>query len=221
VVFNAVDTDVFTPTQTPDQVRGDEVLICGRMAKSQRDKGHDILFQSIPLAEEILRRRLRVRVVGSGPDRGRLESRAVDLGLAGRVEFVGRLSFPQLLEAYRHCGVFCMPTRVDRSNMVCWNGEGFGIVYVEAAACGRPVIASTEGGAPETIVPGETGLLADPRSADSVASAIAQVLGDPARADAMGRQGRLLAESRFSRRQFVERIRRLLEEPVSHQKGIS
>lgn len=219
IVPCCVDTDAFTPTETPERIRRDEVLICGRMVSPHRDKGHETLFRSLPIADRLLGRRISVRVVGTGADQPRLQAMARELCVQDRVQFVGRLSMSDLLEAYRHCGVFCMPTRVDRKNVGCWNGEGFGIVYVEAAACGRPVIASTEGGAPETIVPGETGLLADPRSADSVASAIAQVLGDPARAAAMGRQGRLLAESRFSRRQFVERLRRMLEELGSQQEG--
>jgi len=83
-------------------------------------------------------------------------------------------------------------------------------VYVEAAACGRPVIASTEGGAPETMFAGKTGLLVDPRSPANVAEAIAGILSDNQRADEMGRQGRLLAEKRFSRDQFRLRIQELI-----------
>lgn len=103
-----------------------------------------------------------------------------------------------------------MPSRVDRPERGYWSGEGFGLVYVEAAACGRPVIASTEGGAPETIVSGQTGLLVNPRSPEAVAHAIASVLADPARADEMGRQGRVLAETSFSRERFRSHLQELL-----------
>jgi phosphatidyl-myo-inositol dimannoside synthase len=109
----------------------------------------------------------------------------------------------ELIEAFRHCGVFCMPSRVDMPpGLPFWTGEGFGIVYIEAETCGRPVIASTEGGAPETIIPGKTGLLVDPRSPEAIASAIANILRDPIKAIAMGIRGRLVVEQKFSRDGF-------------------
>ncbi len=211
VVSCCVDTEVFTPTTTPDRIRRDEILICGRMSSKDRDKGHAILFESLPLAETILGRKLSVRVAGAGDDPSRLAKAACRYGVRDRVTFAGYLPKEQLVDAYRHCGVFCMPTRIDKSATGYWNGEGFGIVYVEAAACGRPVLASREGGASETIIPGKTGLLVDPRSPDSVAHAVAEILRNPLCADQMGREGRQLAEERFSRPVFRDKIRRLLQ----------
>jgi phosphatidylinositol alpha-1,6-mannosyltransferase len=92
-----------------------------------------------------------------------------------------------------------------------WGGEGFGVVLLEAAACGRPVIASSEGGSPDALIPDETGLVASPSSALSVADAITKVLGDPARADAMGAAGRRLMETRFSISNFREAIRNVAD----------
>jgi glycosyltransferase involved in cell wall biosynthesis len=209
VVPCCVDTEVFIPTPMPKLIRRNEILICGRMAVSEKYKGHQVLFQSLPMAERLLGRALSIRVVGTGDDHSRLQQQAQTLGIGARVHFVGRVSMQDLVEAYQHCGVFCMPSRVDRPDRGHWTGEGFGIVYVEAAACGRPVIASAEGGAPETILPGQTGLLVDPRSPERVAKAIADVLSDSGRADEMGRQGRLLAVSRFSREHFFRRLQEL------------
>jgi phosphatidylinositol alpha-1,6-mannosyltransferase len=208
VVPNCVDVEAFRPTNTPEKIRRDEILICGRMDSAERDKGHEALFRCLPLVERALGRTVFLRVVGDGSDRPRLEILAEQLGVRDRVLFVGRLPRAALLEAYQHCGVFCMPTRVDRVERGYWNGEGFGIVYVEAAACGRPVIASREGGAPETIVAEETGLLVNPRSIPEIAEAIVAVLSDPQKADNMGAHGRQLAESRFSFSAFVEAISR-------------
>ena len=200
----------FTPTSTPERIRRNEILICGRMTAWERYKGHDLLLECLTTAESLAGRDLTLRIVGTGDDLDRLRAKARHLGLERKVIFTGRLSFQELVEAYRHCGVFCMPSRVEQSEQRYWTGEGFGIVYIEAAACGRPVIASTDGGAPETIIPGETGLLADPRSPESVARAIADILRDPARADAMGRRGRKLVEQRFSREVFFKNLQELL-----------
>ena len=206
VVPCCVDTEVFTPTTTPELIRRSEILICGRMAVSERYKGHDVLFQSLTLAERLLGRALSMRVVGTGDDQSRLQQLAQTLGIGARVHFAGRVSLKDLVEAYQHCGVFCMPSRLDRPDRGYWTGEGFGIVYVEAAACGRPVLASAEGGAPETILPGQTGLLVDPRSPESVARAIADLLSDSSRAAEMGQRGRLLVETRFSRKELLRHL---------------
>jgi phosphatidyl-myo-inositol dimannoside synthase len=210
VVPNCVDVEVFTPTSTPDLIRRSEILICGRMAAQERHKGHETLFQSLPIAERLLGRPLSLRVIGTGDDQTRLENVAQQLGIGERVKFVGWASMQELVEAYRHCGVFCMPSRLDKSDYGYWMGEGFGIVYIEAASCGRPVIVSAEGGSPETIIPHTTGLLVDPSSPDAVAHAIVEVLSDPLHADEMGRQGRSLVESRFSRSQILRNLQDMI-----------
>jgi phosphatidylinositol alpha-1,6-mannosyltransferase len=131
------------------------------------------------------------------------------------VEFAGRVPGSQLVEAYRRCGVFAMPSRVERRRGL-WTGEGLGIVYLEAQACGRPVVASTEGGAPDAVRAGETGLLADPRDPLAVAAAAAELLADPPGAAEMGRAGRRWVEENFSVHRFRERLGALLRgEPVS------
>jgi len=214
VIPNCIDVNQFTPTLTPEKIRRQEILICGRMSANESYKGHDLLFRSLPLAERLLDMSLTLRVVGSGDDMRRLKTKAQQLGLEEKVVFTGRISLPELIEAYRHCGVFCMPSRVDRHENTFWSGEGFGIVYIEAAACGRPVIASMDGGAPETIIPEQTGLLVNPRSEESVAQGIADILRDPARSDSMGRNGRLLVEQEFSREKFRHNIQKLVSQSL-------
>lgn len=211
IVPCSVDVNLFVPTLTPSNIRRNEVLICARMAANERYKGHQVLFESISIAELLLGHRITVRVIGSGNDRLRLEGMVRDLGLTDRVLFTGRISEELLIEAYQHCGVFCMPSYVEKRESGYWTGEGFGLVYVEAAACGRPVIASRDGGSPETIVPEETGLLVDPLSPESVGRAIAKVLSDPVLADEMGRRGRLLAERCFSKEKFLENVKKLTQ----------
>ena len=213
IIPNSVDTDFLVPTSTPARIRRDEVLVCGRLAIASRNKGYEMLLEALPLAEKQLGRPLTLRIIGDGDDRVRLEKRARTLGLGEKVIFCGRVSPAALLEAYQHCGVFAMPSRVEGAQKNgLWVGEGFGLVYVEAAACGRPVIASAEGGAPETLIPGRTGLLVDPRSVSDLARTVAEILSDAQRADEMGRQGRLLAEQYFSREQFKMHLQEVLRD---------
>lgn len=208
LVHTPVDTGVYTPG--PAATRGTDLLIVGRLARGEAYKGHEVLFRALGPLGARLGRPATLRVVGGGDLRPRLEREAAALGVAERVEFAGRLPLPELVDAYRGCGVFAMPSRVERRERGLWTGEGLGIVYLEAQACGRPVIASTEGGAPDAVRPGETGLLADPRDPIAIAEAAAELLTRPERADEMGRAGRRWVEENFSVDRFRERLAAML-----------
>jgi len=136
-------------------------------------------------AAELRRRDTEVDVllVGKGRLEDKLRRRAQELGVPTRFE-VG-VPYSRLGELYRDIDIFCMPCRSR------WFGlevEGFGLVYLEAAATGLPVLAGTSGGAPETVVPGETGFVVD--SVQHIVEAAEMLLGDPERAQAMGNRGR-------------------------------
>lgn len=202
----------FSPTKSPEKIRRNEIMICGRLSSAERYKGHEVLFAALPIAEKLLKRSLRLRVVGTGDDLPRLKARASELGVAERVIFCGRVSDEELMDAYRHCGVFAMPSRAERrQDTGMWTGEGFGLVYAEAEACGRPVVGSPDGGAREAVVDGETGLLADPRDPRKVAEAIAKILSDPVLADQMGAKGAEFVNRAFSFDAFRENVRQLVE----------
>jgi glycosyltransferase involved in cell wall biosynthesis len=209
-VPNMVDTSLFTPGNDGSEVKRDEILIVGRLAARARYKGHDMLMQALQILERKHSLKACLSIVGDGDGRPRLEAIAGQCKLDHRVEFRGRIGTKELIEAYRRCAVFAMPSRVDPHPRKVWTGEGFGVVYLEAAACGRPVIASTEGGAPEAIIPGKTGFLVDPRSPEAIADSLAILLADPAEADKMGRAGRVWVEKNFSIEVFRERVRELL-----------
>jgi phosphatidylinositol alpha-1,6-mannosyltransferase len=206
----SVDTEVFVAAERNEDIDRDSVLTVGRLSSSERYKGHEVLFRALEYAERKLDRPLRLKIVGDGSDRPRLERLALASPRRGATSFLGRLSLDKLVQAYQHCGVFAMPSRLETSPTGYWSGEGFGIVYLEAQACARPVVASTDGGAPETMRPGSTGLLADPRDETNVGEAICTVLGDAAEADRMGVRGRQLAENQFSPAIFREHLSRLM-----------
>ncbi|HEX6373475.1 MAG TPA: glycosyltransferase family 4 protein [Longimicrobium sp.] len=203
----SVDVARYTPGPAP---AGPDLLIVGRLVRGEGYKGHEVLFRALGPLGERLGRPASLRVVGGGPARAELEARAAALGVADRVHFAGRLPVPRLLEVYRGCGVFAMPSRVERRPRGLWTGEGLGIVYLEAQACGRPVVVSTDGGAPDAVLPGETGVLADPRDPLAVAAAAAELLEDPRKAAEMGRAGRRWVEENFSIDRFRQRLAAML-----------
>jgi phosphatidylinositol alpha-1,6-mannosyltransferase len=210
VIPPCVDTDYFTPA-AEEQVRLDEILICGRMDSADGYKGHDNLLRAIPLAEQLCGHPLKLRVVGEGENRPGIQALARSLGLGERITFTGRVSYSELRESYRRCGVFVLPTRVVQRAESVWSGDGFGIVYLEAASCGRPVLASQHGGAPETVVNGETGYTVDPLSPPSIANGIFRILSDPEHGQRLGQAGRRHVVKHFSRPVFVRSIEQLMK----------
>lgn len=205
-----VDINVYKPTTSTSAIRRDEILISGRMVQG-RPKGHDVLIDNLVPISQRLGRKVFLRIVGSGNDCERLKDKVLKMGVSDQVTFSGRISNTELVEAYQHCSLFCMPAEVGQDERNRWFGEGFGIVYLEAAACGRPVLASSEGGAPETIVDGKTGYLVNPKDPESVLSRICQLLSDPGLCDRMGMEGRQLMEEKFSFKSFKQKIGKELE----------
>ncbi|MDR7505924.1 MAG: glycosyltransferase family 4 protein [Armatimonadota bacterium] len=187
---------------------GLRVLTVARLVPEHAYKGVDTLLAAWPL---VLRSvpEAELVVVGDGPDRPRLEREAARLVLDGRVRFAGHLDDRALAEAYTQAAVFALParTRVGRGAA----GEGFGLVFLEAAAAGLPVVAGNGGAIPEVVRDGETGLLVDPESPEAVAAAIVRLLRDPDLARRLGEAGRRLAREEFSYERFRERLAGLIE----------
>lgn len=126
-------------------------------------------------------------IVGGGPYSERLRALAQSAGVADDVVFTGGVPAAELAAHHTIADVFCMPCRTRGAGL---DVEGLGIVFLEASASGVPVIAGRSGGAPETVVEGETGHVVDGRSTTDIAAAIVSILGDRDRAAAMGAAGR-------------------------------
>lgn len=186
------------------------VLTVGRVASSERYKGHDVMLEAWP---SVLRRLPDAVywIVGGGDDLARLEAKARELGIAGSVRFAGPVSPEELALCYHRCCVFAMPARTELDARTP-RGEGFGIVYLEAMAHGKPVVAPRVGAPAEFIRDGEDGLLVDPSSASEVADALVQLLGDPERARRMGEAARQFVTSEFSFESFCKRLQAGLQE---------
>ena len=108
-IHNSIDAKRFIPTTTPEKIRRDEVMICSRIPENFEYKGHVRLLDSIKRAEELLGSPVRLRIVGGGAGLARLKQLVNDHGQADRVTITGRVSDEDLIEAYQHCGVYCMP----------------------------------------------------------------------------------------------------------------
>jgi glycosyltransferase involved in cell wall biosynthesis len=200
VLPDFVDCRRFDPDAVParDTGPGQTILTLGRLAP---EKGHRVLLRAIP---EVRKRapHARLTICGEGEERRPLEAQAAALGLGGAVEFLGfvRDVRPVLAAA----AVVAMPSL----------SEGLGVAALEAMAMAKPVVASDTGGLPESIVHGETGLLVPPGDPAALAQALAQLLADPGRAEAMGRAGRSRALEHFDRARIVDRLLALYDEAL-------
>ncbi len=208
-----LDETLLRETGTRDSgfgVRGGQrvALTVARMAASERYKGHDVVLRALPSVVAKVPE-LTYVVVGDGDDRPRLESLAEQLGLADHVLFTGEVSESELAAFYRRSEVFVLPARtvVDEHNP---KGEGFGIVFLEAMAFGKPVIGPDYGAPTEIIRHGETGLLVDPEDATSVAEALLSLFTNTDAARQMGKAGSEWVREHYSYASFRERLREIL-----------
>lgn len=192
VVGVGVDTERFAPGDPPDRM---VVLSVGRLVPR---KGQARVIEAVArLGEGGLH--AEVVVVGAGRDKQRLRELAIRRGVTAT--FPGAVPDAELVDWYRSATVFAMPV-VDR-----WAGrefEGLGIVYLEAAASGLPVIVGPSGGAPETIVPGETGFIAG--DARTLARQLAWIAAHPDEARAMGAAGRAFVSERYGWQAVIDRF---------------
>lgn len=180
---------------------GVTLLTVARLSAGERYKGCDAVISALPVV--LAEAPVRYVIVGEGDDRPRLEALAQARGVSAAVTFAGAAQQDGLPAWYRGCDVFVMPS-VAEQRTGGWTGEGFGIVYLEAAAFGRPVIAGVGGGAPEAVQDGITGYVVDGRDVGAVAAAITRLARDPGARERMGAAGRQWVLGHFT----FERFRR-------------
>lgn len=146
-------------------------------------KSLDVLVR----AASLLRDRwgaVKVRIAGVGPERERWETLSRSLGLADRVTFLGHVSRARLAAEYHACAIFCHPSRQ----------EGFGIVFLEAMAAGKPIVACRSAAVPEVVLDGRTGLLVEPGDPSALADALTSLLEDHTVRRRLGEAGRCAVE---------------------------
>jgi phosphatidyl-myo-inositol dimannoside synthase len=169
-------------------------------------KGQDTLIRALPRVRAAVPG-ARLLLVGDGPYAERLRRLARECGVARHVVFTGPVPAAELPAHHATGDVFALPCRTRGAGL---DVEGLGIVLLEAAASGLPVVAGDSGGAPETVRPGRTGHVVAGRDPDEVADAVADLLADPARAREWGAAGRAWMLADWSWPARVERLRQLL-----------
>ena len=184
---SGVDTDFFRPAEPAHADREPRIVCASRLVPR---KGQDQLIRALPAIRAAVPGTQLV-IVGSGPDERRL--RTIARGTAG-VTFTGAVDRATLRDTIASADVFAMPARTRGGGL---DVEGLGIVYLEAQACGVPVIAGDSGGAPETVTPA-TGVVVDGTSLSMLADATITLLSDPAASKRMGEAGRVRVEKHFA-----------------------
>lgn len=180
------------------------VVVC--VSRLVPRKGQDALLRAWPRVTAAVPG-AALLLVGGGPYRHTLRRLADDLGVAPAVTFTGSVPWDELAAHFDAGDVFAMPCRTRLRGL---DVEGLGIVYLEAASCGLPVVAGDSGGAPEVVLPGETGYVVDGRSVAAVAERITLLLRDPVRAHVMGARGRAWVQRAWGWDAVATRLRALL-----------
>ncbi len=187
------------PSIFPERAR--IILTVGRWESTERYKGADTLIAALPHVMKSAPDSILV-LVGDGDDQPRLEQLAHELGVADHVRFVRGPSQEELFACYAHCDVFALPS----------GGEGFGLVFLEAMAHGKPVIGGAQGGIPDVVEDGATGVLVPPGEVEALRQALESLLLNRERALEMGARGRERVQARFTFGQFQCRLKQVMEE---------
>lgn len=178
-------------TRTNLGVASRKVLLT--LCRLDERKGLDTILRCMPNIRKRVPEVLYV-IAGSGPMRPRIEMLVDELDLHNDVCLTGRISDEDVVNYMYACDVFAMPNRHTETGDV----EGFGIVFLEANCCGKPVIAGRSGGAVEAVEHNRTGLLVDPYDDKAVEDAIVRLLTDTQLAAKLGLQGKKRVEEHFT-----------------------
>ena len=207
-----IDTNHFAPQSESAQLKTElglaEKKVLVSVGRLVHRKGQDILVEALPLIlEEIPDAHLMF--VGEGPRKKFMQQRAEKLGISSHITFIGRIHYQDLPKYICVGDIFAMPSR---SRLAGLEVEGLGIVYLEASACGLPVLGGLSGGAPDAVLDGQTGLVVDGTSPQAVARAAVHLLHNEAVAIELGMRGRQWIIDEWQWQKWAERFNTLLIE---------
>ncbi len=141
------------------------ILTVSRLCSTESYRGYDKVLEALPMIRQFIPN-VHYLIVGKGDDQARLERYIAQLNLQNSVTLAGFVPDEELCDYYNVCDVFAMPSKL----------EGFGIVYLEALACGRPVLGGNQDGAIDALCQGELGVLVNPDDAEEIAKNLIQIL---------------------------------------------
>lgn len=196
VVYNGTDSGLFAPGSSQENPQ--TILIVGNLLAG---KGHELLLRAIASLQHSLPN-LQCQIIGEGADGERFATLAAELGVSGRIHFLGRRSRTEVAEAMRHCTVFVLPSRY----------EGLGCVYLEAMACGKPAIACHGQGIEEIIHHGENGWLIPIDGLEDLVQALQLLLGNADLRAQIGNAARQTILENLTLQHQAERLMRIYED---------
>lgn len=210
LICPGVDIERFKPDLDAAHLRASLGMQPGQMlilsvGRLSRRKGFDRVIQALPRLVE-RGSDVRYALIGIGEDRDYLVSLAEELGVADRVHPLGHVASEDLPLWYNACDVFAMPNRAINGDT-----EGFGMVFLEAAACGKPAVAGDAGGTGAAVEHGVTGYRVSGDSPEQVTDALNALLGNPALRARLGQAGHRRAVQEFSWEAVAARTQRLLQ----------
>lgn len=202
-----IDPERFTPQTDNDDDR--TVLTVARLVEK---KGTEYLIRAVARIKSNVPD-VRLEIVGDGPLRSSLEQLAERLGLSEQVVFHGALSYDGVAEAMGRASVFCLPSVIARDG----DTEGMGIVLLEAAASGKPVVGTLHAGIPEAVRDGETGFLVPERDDGALADQLLRLLNNRQLRCEMGKAGRTQIEQDFDIRKQTQKLERLYLDVIGRE----
>lgn len=167
------------------------ILSAARLVKR---KGIDLVIGLMPELVSRVTVPLTLMVVGDGPEEARLKDLAQKSGVSEKIIFTGRITDDQLVQLFERCQLFVLPTREEVGGDV----EGFGIVFLEANAFGKPVIGGKSGGVPDAVVDGLNGYLIEPNNPEMLLKAMMKLIEHPEVAERLGEQGKKRVVEQFN-----------------------
>lgn len=210
VIQPGVDATKFTPAPPDERLRAEMgwagrsvLLTVGRL---QKRKGHDMVIRALP-AVRAKHPNVLYAIVGKGEEETSLRTLAAEVGVADAVQFLGGLDDAQMTKCYQQCDLFVLANRTIGVGDI----EGFGMVLLEAQACGKGVVAGDSGGTGETMSVPTTGRIVNCDGPEKLAGVLTELLRDPAELAAMGRRGRAWVEERFDWPQVATRAAEVFE----------
>lgn len=212
VHWDCVDLSRFSPGDPGDVLsrygarsNGDfKILTLGRMGQGTEYKGYDRLLE---LMASLRSEPVRLVLAGDGSRRAVLQARAVELGVADRVDFLGSVHENDMPAIYRACDLFSLVT-----NVVPGGGEGIPLTPLEAAACGKPILVGNEDGSREAAEDGVSGFVLDPFDLEAMRQKVLLLLRDVGTRIRMGQLARARVEREHSYERFRGRVELLLKE---------
>ncbi len=209
LTYPTVNDERFSPSSNDNNLRNsiglDEkkklILSVGRL---QRRKGFDNVIRSLPL---LVKEGLDIEyaLIGIGEDLDYLQELTRELDVTDRVHFLGHVSYDDLPRWYNTCDLFAMPNRDINGD-----SEGFGLVFLEAAASGKPVISGKAGGTGSAVLDGKTGLRVDGENVQEITNAASYLLRNPNEAKKMGEAARSRVLANFTHKRRVNQLRELI-----------